>query len=41
MDGILVSTEAGGVKEIAVYVCWGSVLYDGMNGVMTYVGGNT
>jgi len=30
-----------GVREMAVYVCWGGVLHDGTNGVMTYAGGNT
>jgi len=41
MDDRLVGNGVGGVKEIAVYICWGRVLHDGMNGVMTYVGGNT
>ena len=30
-----------GVREMAVYVCWGGVLHDGTNGVMTYAGGNS
>jgi len=28
------------VTEIAVYLCWGGVLDDGVHGVMTYVGGS-
>jgi len=27
------------MREIVVYVCWGRVLNDGVNGLMTYVGG--
>ena len=27
------------MTEIVVYVCWGGVLNDGVNGLMTYVGG--
>jgi len=30
-----------GLREMAVYVCWGGVLQDGTNGVMTYAGGNS
>jgi len=30
-----------GVREMAVYVCWGGVLQDERNGVMTYAGGNS
>jgi len=41
MDGRIVSDGLGGVKEIVVYVCYGGVLHDGMNGVMSYVGENT
>lgn len=41
MDGRLIGNGVGGVKEVAMYVCWGGVLHDGMNGVMMYVGGNT
>ena len=41
MDGRSVGNGDGGVKEIVVYVCWGGVLHDGMNGLMTYVGGDT
>ena len=27
------------LREIAMYVCWGGVLVDGLNGLMIYVGG--
>jgi len=27
------------LREIAMYVCWGGVLDDGLNGLMIYVGG--
>jgi len=30
-----------GLREMAVYVCWGGVLHEGTNGVMTYAGGNS
>jgi len=37
------STSVGDIvahmREIAVYVCWGRVLDDGVNRVMTYAGG--
>ena len=30
-----------GVKDMAAYLCWGGILHEGTNGVMTYTGGNT
>ena len=41
MEGRSVGNCLIGMKQIAVYVCWGWVVDDGINGVMTYVGGTT
>ena len=39
MQSISVGDIAVHMREIIVYVCWGGVLNDGVNGLMTYVGG--
>ena len=41
MEGKAVGSGGFVGKEIAVYVSWGGLLHDGVNDVMTYMGGNT
>jgi len=32
MGEMMEGGNVGGVKEMALYVCWGGLLHDGMNG---------
>jgi len=41
MKGRAVGNGGFAGKEIAVYVSWEGLLHDGVNDVMTYMGGNT
>ena len=41
MKFMMEGCNVGGVKEMVIFICLGGVLYDGMNGVITYMGRNT